>query len=1533
MTKLLKLLWNVVLFLFEMALLVVILFFFMIRTSEFQTYLGKLGSSYFSKQLQTNVSIGKIDIVFFDRVYFDDLMLEDQRGDTLAAVGTFYANVADFDIEQLDFSLDEVGVSNAAFRLDKKAGDQNTNLQFLIDYFANDTPSAQPDFSLRVAHFYMENSQFVYNDNHHEVSDFGVDYNHLELKALNLTANAVHITPDKYKAHIKQMETKERSGFVLSAFQGKAEFSRNQGLKLRNGKIKTPASTIELPRFELLAEEMSDFSAFTERVALNSRVSSEALSLYDVSLFAPALRGMEDIVTLKVRTTDPVDRMQLHQLMIGYRENTYLKGDFALIDFKELSTENINQYVNGLSIDINELQQLQLPDSSPQRTLNLPESLAALDRVALVNTRISGSLHDLDVEAAMIQTNLGNISSGTPLHVTSDSTFNHIRIAHRDRKNTRLRFHQFDIGRLLRNKQLGKLEGETQLQQINISPQEISVDRASGTFRNLRIDEYAYNYVIFDQVNYRLVNSRIPQNSLRGKAYIRDEHLDLSFDGFAQVGQQLAIDAAIDLECAHLEAISSQFKDRGTLYAKVKVDAEGENFKAFKGDVNMDTVFYEENGERFHTRDFNASIERSDKKDRLMIRSELLDADVDGQMEFNKIGKNVQAELNKIFPSFIPGYDHKVQDTSFFDYAFEIKALNDLLAVVYPELKISKGTTLDGRYLGEKQEMSLNVHADYFEYQQMRFEAIDLVQDVYNDELLALYDIQRVYVSDSLTFKAIHFTGLTSKGFMDFQLLFHDTDDSRSNLEWYTHLFDKDGFDIDILPSYFTLNDHRWELNDRAHVNYTDDCFFIEDFKLEHDDQYIAANGQLSNYPFDHLNMDVMNLDLADVGTLLGSDTDLQGVANLVGYISTPFTNPTFQGDAVLQDFFINQTEVGTVSFGTDYEATNNNIRMFGDIIFKGSRTFAFDGDYIINTADEIEDSLDFEMKMNGTDISVVNEFLDPEVVNEVGGFLEGGMALTGTVKEPLLEGKVDFRDGIANLAILGADMYYEGEIESVKDGFYINNMPLTDEEGNTGYITGSLFHDNFQDFFFELIMNLEDHPVKRDPQNPAKPLAIDRFKVMKTNYSEDDPYYGDAFITGVANISGYANNLSIDVNATTQRGTKIFFPMYGPTTIEEEGYISFKTAGEDTLETKENRVDLTGVDLTFDFNVTDDAQVKLIFDEDIGDEISARGEGDLQMGVDQYGELTLSGIYTVTDGVYNFAMGPYRQNFLIEPGGTLQWTGDPYAAMLDIKTYYRTTANLSVVMPDVIENKTSDNELILSYLYLDGSIMNPQISFDLEAPKASEAGKAVISRIRSDQDELNKQFFSILISRSFLPLAGEENRAGGSGGALLDLAATQINSLLNKMSQSYKMNVNLENDQLSGQFSGEFGMSKNFLNDRLQVSGSVGVGSVRDQSGSDVGAPGQNTVIGDVEIEYYLNEKGSFRIHGFNESNNNTVIQNNNQGLFTQGVGISYKEDFHTLEDFKLLQFFANLFRKEEVKIDFPGDDRREPIPEEYLE
>ena len=56
-------------------------------------------------------------------------------------------------------------------------------------------------------------------------------------------------------------------------------------------------------------------------------------------------------------------------------------------------------------------------------------------------------------------------------------------------------------------------------------------------------------------------------------------------------------------------------------------------------------------------------------------------------------------------------------------------------------------------------------------------------------------------------------------------------------------------------------------------------------------------------------------------------------------------------------------------------------------------------------------------------------------------------------------------------------------------------------------------------------------------------------------------------------------------------------------------------------------------------------------------------------------------------------------------------------------------------------------------------------------------------------------------------------------------------------------------------------------------------------------------------------------RVNVFNESNDNSIIKDKTLGLFTQGAGLHYQEEFDNLENFKLVQYFLDFFRKKENK------------------
>ena len=152
------------------------------------------------------------------------------------------------------------------------------------------------------------------------------------------------------------------------------------------------------------------------------------------------------------------------------------------------------------------------------------------------------------------------------------------------------------------------------------------------------------------------------------------------------------------------------------------------------------------------------------------------------------------------------------------------------------------------------------------------------------------------------------------------------------------------------------------------------------------------------------------------------------------------------------------------------------------------------------------------------------------------------------------------------------------------------------------------------------------------------------------------------------------------------------------------------------------------------------------------------------------------------------------------------------------------------------------------------------------------------------------------------------------NGSAALDVLETQINDLLGKISGKYKLNVGYGRDDVINETSATFGLKTGFFNDRLLVSGTFGVDGIG--SSSESGSTDfTNSIIGDVNIEYLINEKGSFRLNAFNESSsssNDALNVDNSTGQYTQGIGVSYNEEFHNWKDFMLLQYTLDIFRKE---------------------
>jgi len=1495
MAKLLKILGRTIGLLVEWLLIGLILLLFLIRTSPVQTYFARIATDYLSHELNVDVQIDKVSILFPSELAFDGLLMKDEANDTLFAAKTLFATISNYNLTKKKIELREIELNEGYVHL-KRNKDGFFNYQFIKDRF-NSKKKKKSNVSINVDHIVLSQATFKYDDERYPKKNYGVDYFHLAGTNIDAVINDIYVKNRTYIGTIESFSLHEKSGFDLNNFNAQAKVSE-KGAYLSELNILTDKSTIYSPLFNMLTEKFTDFRTFVDDVKFDAIINSSTVSLEDIALFAPVLKGMNDQVNISTLLKKEVKNLRLEKLIVRLKDKTHIEGTINIPDYRNLETGFFQEKIEYAYVDLAELRTVQMPESYGQDFIQLEPQIQRLKYIKTSNTKLDGFYSQFVIATDRISTQLGALKIDNGIMFTKNEKNGSYFFEHSTANEYDVKVEKFNLGNFVANKSLGLVDGTFFLSGEVFSSTDIHLNSIEGSINRFDYLNYAYT-------NIKITEGKLIDDRFEGKIDVQDDNIDLTYTGIVDFEDELHLNFSVEIQDALLDKLNIT-STLSKLSSIIEIDLIGSNPNNFRGSIEMNSFKYEENEKIVLLPSLQLAIDRGKNEDLFRLNSEIIDAEIIGKLDFSNLLSDLEYQISKILPALRRNEDvhrHAHYSDNFF-FNITVKEASDFLNIFSPELRIASNANIKGHFLEKDANFLLDISSEWLEFRNYRVENIDMRHSMDTNNLAASYHFTDVKIKDTSYFSDVFFSGDGSDNLLHSNLSWGQHTINESSVEWDTKIMDWTHFDFTLEPSYISLKELKWNLLDASNFNLSNDTLTVKDFLLSKADQSIALNGISSKNDNHRLNFNAKNIILEELSQILGG-IDFSGELNATGYISNPFSNLQYVGEATIDELYVKNKLVGDVNVESRWIKSNESIALQGDLFYKNLQTFNFIGDYYPLKKKE---NLDFNLFFNNANIEFANAFFSPDLVTNIKGLLNGTLKVTGSPDEPNLEGTVQLNEGGAKIGILGTSFVIDGPIQVDKYGFYINGVPVFDEEGNAGKIIGSVYHNNFADFNFDLMFDIEDDAINKNPENPWVALPLEKFLVLKTDHVPGDPYYGTAYATGIVNIYGYTDNLEIMVDLQTRKGTIINIPMYGVGDIDEENFIVFMDQNRDTALVKiEPKLDFTGVSLDLNFKITNDAVVKLIFDEEIGDEITAKGEGNININLNNIGDITMDGVYTVKNGVYDFAMGPIKQKFFIEEGGSINWTGDPYDAILDLKTFYRVNANIATLTNDQFASGSGSRQQVLCYLNLSESLNKPAIDFDIVAPNANDIAKSVITRIKSDPDELNRQFFSLLLWRRFQPLAGS---ASADGSAAIDLFANQINALLSKISSDYQLNVDLNSDQLTGDNSYEFGVKKGFLDDRLILSGSFGVENQKIDESTD-----QSYVIGDVNLEYLLNKNGTFRVNIFNESNDKTIIQNQDQGTFTQGAGLSYKEDFNTVKDFKAIQYFLDIFRRKKNK------------------
>ncbi|MCX6275836.1 MAG: hypothetical protein NTV09_11585, partial [Bacteroidetes bacterium] len=296
-----------------------------------QTWFAHRVSDYLSHALNTRVYVDKVRLKLFTKVELKGLFIADQHSDTLIYAAALELNLNDISTKKHILDIHELKLTDGGFYLREYHGEKGNNLDFILDYFASSdtTDTTSSAYKITVENLSLRNARFKYEVQDDTIQEHGLDYLHLDVHSISGDISNIHFINDSVFGKIKNLSAKERSGFVLSAFNGDAKLSSDE-MRIKDLSIKTPFSDIKTD-LTFNYDSFPDWVEFNDRMRWHSDFQSSKISFTDIAYFAGEyLWGMHNSVNLTGECKGTVTRFRCKDITLQYGNQTLFKGNIAL---------------------------------------------------------------------------------------------------------------------------------------------------------------------------------------------------------------------------------------------------------------------------------------------------------------------------------------------------------------------------------------------------------------------------------------------------------------------------------------------------------------------------------------------------------------------------------------------------------------------------------------------------------------------------------------------------------------------------------------------------------------------------------------------------------------------------------------------------------------------------------------------------------------------------------------------------------------------------------------------------------------------------------------------------------------------------------------------------------------------------------------------------------------------------------------------------------------------------------------------------
>jgi hypothetical protein len=1426
-----------------------------------QTFVIQRIAKELSAKLNTTIRVESVDIVFFNQLSLNKVLIEDQKADTLLYIGKLIASIDDFSIKKKSVNLSSMALldTKSYISLDEKG---LPNYKFLLDALRTSSGKEK----LPQKNWAISCRNFIFNDTQVGYSWFRQDEIHLiDLHNIHLDVTDMVLNQDSISFRINHLNFNDNKSLFVTDLNTRV-VSYQHIIKLIDLKLNTPNSSIESADFSFDQTELSEGKDFSAS-KININIEKSTVDLQDLAQFVPDLQGMDLKVDVSGRIYGSPASLKAKELTVGFGEHSRMTCEFSINDLTNPDQAFIYLDLKDMAIDFRDIAKIRLPDSSSVTYPTIPPFLFDAG-IIRYQGNFTGFLSDF-VAYGTLSSNFGRLTTDLSFSPSNSNTLD---------IEGHLKTINFKLGNFVRITDLGAITFNGQINGHYKKLQEKLDANIKGVIDSVLYRSYRYKNLVLDGL--------IQDKKFEGNFNINDENLKGNFAGKVDLNPDTSVfDFRFLLEKANLTALHIvRNLKQSDLSFDLKANFTGNSIDNINGNIWFEEGQYTNENNSFMLNSLMLSTFK-DSIHHLQLKSDFLDADLKGSYSF----LNLKDGIRNLISHYVPASGiEPVETTGLNNFMIElnIKDPEPITKTFIPAISLSPAKLI-ARFNESSHLLDLYTEFSHIRYNNLvmngssfsihsndKLELKSRINELQLNESQKLYNLSLLANAENnkaqTRFVWNNYEETTYSGRLETNIEFSQADDGNSHIE------------MNVLPTKIYVADTLWMVHP-ATITIDSSRVVVNDLKVTNKDQDFTLYGAISGNMADRMNVRINNFNLKNLNLIGGEDLDLRGLLSGTASVFGVYKKAYLLSDLKIAGLSYSGQKMGDVSLLSNWDPPSQSVQSELIVTDNNNQTL-----YGYGSFSPYQDSLDFTVNLDHFSLTALDPVLK-DVFDNVFGLATGEVKIYGRPGKVLMRGDVYAENAGLKLGYMQTSYHFSDTISLRGDSLQFNNITLNDYEGNTALFNGSIRHDNFSNMDYN--MN----------------CSFRKILIMNTSITDNERFYGKAYGKGFLKITGHGPDLLLDGSAQTLYGTAINISLEYEKQAQAYDFIHFIHAKKETsTKPEEYRPPSSGSGVTMKFNIetTPEARFQLIYNSQIGDMIRAQGSGNLQIDIDPQFNIALYGAYQVEEGDYLFTLqNVINKKFEIERGGTINWNGDPYDADVNIKAIYRLRASLNELFANNEEEIYNQRIPVLCEINLSDNLNNPTIGFGIDFPSSEDRIKDEVQQFFSTNEDMNKQILSLLVLGQFYTpdyLRGsyEASNPNLVGTTASELFSNQLSNWLSEISNNVDVGVNYRPGNQITDDEIQLALSTQIFNDRVSINGNIG------NNGTQVATANNSEIVGDFDLNVKLTNNGKLQLKAYNHSNNNIIYETS---PYTQGIGITYRENYDTFNE--LWEKFKRIF------------------------